>query len=185
MPYTPIDKIPLPSENGSNNSAVVGQALAQVEKLVDGEYLFDMSAGSVTVDDTKTTGNNAVNSRWTTTGELTASEELIAPARKWQRFVTNNCTGAFTVKVVLTPSGAGIVVAPGSTMWLRCDGATVATLPFIRILPPYTVATLPPGTAGMEVYCTDLTTPSYLGIPTGGGAVTAKVFFNGTVWVCA
>lgn len=47
----------------------------------------------------------------------------------------------------------------------------------------YTVATLPVGTIGDNAYVTDALTPTYLGIVIGGGAVTCKVFFNGTNWI--
>lgn len=51
-------------------------------------------------------------------------------------------------------------------------------------LQAYTVATLPAaGTAGRTAYVTDATAPTYLGVLTGGGAVKAPVFDNGTAWV--
>lgn len=49
----------------------------------------------------------------------------------------------------------------------------------------YIVATLPAGTAGQRAYVTDALAPTYLGALTGGGAVTAPVFYNGAAWVSA
>ena len=50
-------------------------------------------------------------------------------------------------------------------------------------LPGYTVATLPAGTIGMTAYVTDATAPTFMGTVVGGGAVVAKVFFDGTNWI--
>lgn len=47
----------------------------------------------------------------------------------------------------------------------------------------YTVATLPTGAQGDTAFCTDLTTPTYLGIAVGSGSVAAPVFFDGTNWI--
>lgn len=47
----------------------------------------------------------------------------------------------------------------------------------------FTVATLPVGVIGMVAYVTDATAPSYLGVVSGGGTVTCRVFYNGTSWV--
>lgn len=47
----------------------------------------------------------------------------------------------------------------------------------------YTVATLPAGTIGMRTYVTDASSPTFLGALSGGGAVKAPVFYNGTAWV--
>ena len=47
----------------------------------------------------------------------------------------------------------------------------------------YTVATLPTGEVGMQAYVTDATAPTYLATVSGGGAVTVKVFFDGTNWI--
>lgn len=49
----------------------------------------------------------------------------------------------------------------------------------------YTVATLPTGVIGKRAYVTDATAPTYLGVLTGGGAITCPVFYNGTAWVSA
>ncbi|MFZ2190089.1 MAG: hypothetical protein WAV48_04875 [Candidatus Magasanikiibacteriota bacterium] len=49
----------------------------------------------------------------------------------------------------------------------------------------YTVGTLPAGTIGMKAHVTDATAPTYLGALTGGGAVVAPVFYDGTTWLSA
>jgi hypothetical protein len=50
-------------------------------------------------------------------------------------------------------------------------------------LPGYTVATLPTGKIGYEAYVTDALAPVALANVVGGGAVTVKVFYNGTNWI--
>lgn len=37
---------------------------------------------------------------------------------------------------------------------------------------------------GSQAWVTDLTTPTWHGTLTGGGAVFGKVYYNGTAWVC-
>jgi hypothetical protein len=47
----------------------------------------------------------------------------------------------------------------------------------------YTVATLPTGVVGARAYVTDALAPTFLTALTGGGAITAPAFYNGTAWV--
>jgi hypothetical protein len=75
-------------------------------------------------------------------------------------------TDAVTVNSVGDTTIAGKVI-PGDTVRLK----------------GYTVATLPAGTQGDTCFCTDLLAPTYLGIAVGGGAVVAKVFFDGINWI--
>ena len=53
----------------------------------------------------------------------------------------------------------------------------------LRTATPYTVATLPTGSAGMRAYVTDAMVPTFMGTLTGGGAVVTPVFHNGTAWI--
>jgi hypothetical protein len=58
------------------------------------------------------------------------------------------------------------------------------SLTAVLALPVYTVATLPTGTLGARAAVSDATgSPAFLGTATGGGAVKAPVFHNGTTWV--
>ena len=50
-------------------------------------------------------------------------------------------------------------------------------------LPGYTVATLPTGKIGYCAYVTDALAPVALANVVGGGAVTVKVFYDGTNWI--
>jgi len=59
----------------------------------------------------------------------------------------------------------------------------VVTLNNVIKLNGYTVATLPVGVVGYECYVTDALAPAYNAIAVGGGAVTCKVFYNGTNWI--
>lgn len=84
-----------------------------------------------------------------------------------------NSTNYFTVAVGIP--GRVLFTAFGSNP--RFDFANPVRLP------GYTVATLPAGTTGMTAYVTDATTPTFMGVVVGGGAVVAKVFFNGVNWI--
>lgn len=81
----------------------------------------------------------------------------------------------------------GDVDALGTNGYMTVDnsGASPRTFMFKSTfgLYGYTVATLPAGTIGDTAYCTDLLLPTYLGVAVGGGAVVAKVFFNGANWI--
>lgn len=50
-------------------------------------------------------------------------------------------------------------------------------------LKQYTFATLPTPQTGMTACITDAAAPTYLAIATGGGAIVAPVFYDGTNWV--
>ena len=67
------------------------------------------------------------------------------------------------------------------------DGTTefYGNAEFTNFIPriTYTVATLPTGILGMTVYVTDLTTPTYLAVAVGGGAISSWATYNGTNWV--
>lgn len=59
----------------------------------------------------------------------------------------------------------------------------IAKFGSVITLKNYTVATLPTGVRGYECYVTDAVAPTYRGVVVGGGAVVAKVFFDGTNWL--
>lgn len=87
--------------------------------------------------------------------------------------------GLGTSAVVNTgTSGATIPLLNAANTWAL--GQTFTAPP---ILPGYTVATLPAGTAGMRAHVTDAAAPVFLTAVVGGGAVVTPVFYNGTAWV--
>lgn len=96
-----------------------------------------------------------------------STDTWAAGANRSSQFKIETIT-ANVVGTVLTGTAAGIVV----TGVVKTGGYTVAALPAA------------PGT-GARSYVTDqLTTCAALGAaPTGGGAVTCPVFYNGTAWV--
>lgn len=70
----------------------------------------------------------------------------------------------------------------------RGSGYTLTNLAFGEptVAKAYTVATLPTcaaGTKGFDATVTDATSPTYLGLLTGGGTVFTPVVCNGTAWV--
>lgn len=61
-------------------------------------------------------------------------------------------------------------------------GTNIISTATVR-LKGYTVGTLPAGVQGDCAFVTDATAPTFMGIAVGGGAVVAKVFYDGTNWI--
>jgi hypothetical protein len=96
--------------------------------------------------------------------------------------------GAVTmVRTYLPPDADGSLALMDNTGFgtFTADDITTPLLNSTGVvrLMGYTVATLPAGTQGDTAYCTDLTTPTYMAVAVGGGAVVGPVFFDGTNWV--
>lgn len=96
---------------------------------------------------------------------------------------TGTGTGTASSLIFQTPTTTGSGSGAQSLAERLKLNATAGTFSVPVILKGYTVATLPAGTVGMTAYVTDATTPTYLGVITGGGAVVCPVFYNGTAWV--
>jgi len=91
--------------------------------------------------------------------------------------------GAGSRDIGLLRSSAGVLkVTNGSSGFGDLSTGRLVADNVVR-LKGYTVATLPAGTIGDTAYCTDLLSPTFMGVATGGGAVVGKVFFNGTNWI--
>jgi hypothetical protein len=87
----------------------------------------------------------------------------------------------------LCSSGADIVTAPGDLSLINGDTDGNCVIFHFRALgmvaDVFTVATLPAaGTIGRKAMVSDATTPAFLAVLTGGGAVLTPVFDDGTVW---
>jgi hypothetical protein len=121
------EKLPVPGQ-GAGNNLVVGNALQYLDQMANATQDFSLASGDATVNDTETTSNTAHYGKWRTTGTLTANRELIAPSRKWRRWIENACSGAYTVKVVLVAAGAGVEVSAGTTVLLECDGTAITQI---------------------------------------------------------
>lgn len=88
-------------------------------------------------------------------------------------------SNAATVYIEGPATGTGIP-ANNYSLWVD-DG--VSKFDGVIRLRGYTVATLPTGVVGDVAYVTDALAPAYNTAVTGGGAVTIKVFYNGTNWM--
>lgn len=94
---------------------------------------------------------------------------------------TKTITDASTVRIDAAPT-AGTNATLTNTWALHVvAGASKFGGPIQ--LPGYTVATLPAGKVGYCAYVTDALAPVALANVVGGGAVTVKVFYDGTNWI--
>ena len=100
-------------------------------------------------------------------GTLNASSSMVYPAAG----IPNSTGSAWGSSYSVTGTGTNVVL----------DNKPTIKEPIIGT--GYTVATLPAGTIGMRTYVTDALAPTFLGALTGGGAIKAPVFHNGTAWV--
>jgi hypothetical protein len=102
-----------------------------------------------------------------TGGTLNASFSMVYPAAG----IPNSTGSAWGSSYSVTGTGTNVVL----------DNKPTIKEPIIGT--GFTVATLPAGTIGMRSYVTDAVAPTFLGALTGGGAIKAPVFHNGTAWV--
>jgi len=77
------------------------------------------------------------------------------------------------------------IMLPTVTTEIRVTAKTISGIYNIVVEPnsPYLVSTLPIGQLGDIAVVTDATTPTYLGVLTGGGTTITPVWHNGTIWV--
>lgn len=96
-------------------------------------------------------------------------------------YVTSPSDGKLMLQNNAQTTGALIDVTTNNVFkFFGTNGTTLAS-----ISAGYTVSTLPTALVGARAYVTDqLTTCAAIGVaPTGGGAVTCPVFYNGSAWV--
>lgn len=113
---------------GAGNDIAVGNSLESIDRILNETQDFALDSGNATVTDTPTSSNNSRYGKWRLTGTLTADRELIAPARKWRRWIENATSGSFTVTVVLEAGGSGVEIAAGTAALVECDGTAVTAL---------------------------------------------------------
>lgn len=117
-------------------------------------------------------GNNASNRPAFTVGIGTST----TPAGPWVAIIRKD---GFLVDF------SGLVTAPNmliAAIDTDTTGKVLITKEYLNRT--FTVATLPTPASGVAyATVTDATTPTYLGVLTGGGTVVCPVFYNGTAWV--
>jgi hypothetical protein len=144
--------------SGGFNNAVAGVNYAPPTS--GGSILYGNGAGGFS---NVTIGTNLSFSG----GTLNASSSMVYPAAG----IPNSTGSAWGSSYSVTGTGTNVVL----------DNKPTIKEPIIGT--GYTVATLPAGTIGMRTYVTDALAPTFLGALTGGGAIKAPVFYNGTAWV--
>jgi len=83
---------------------------------------------------------------------------------------------------VTSVTGLEQIPAVQNGVTVRLTAAQIAGLTPVGSI--YTVATLPASPIkGQSAFVSDATSPTFLGIVTGGGSTFTRVFFNGSNWV--
>lgn len=155
------------TEGGGGKEVLINEWLDQLSRVSAG-YLALSVAGAIDVTLTDTVGGQSSHAVFDFTGVLTASINVIYPAKSRLFVARNSTTGAFTLSLK-TPAGTGVIIPQGSAVLCWCDGAEVVRL-LDSLVASYTVAGVPAATAGRLGFITDET----------GGAVLA--FADGTNW---
>lgn len=104
----------------TNNNLSVG-----LTEAIAGSADVSFSSGTVTLTLTDVAASNAQvarNLRLNLTGTSGGAQNLVVPAIEKSYLVNNGCADAITIK---TPSGTGIAVAAGKTMWVYNNGTNV------------------------------------------------------------
>jgi len=165
------------SITGAGTAAISGFASASLGAISGTTGVFSTNAGSLTVGSAGGYGVLAgvggafslyINSSTRGGAGKTASGAAVLATDAPVYFTDSTTT---TIRAVISSTGLAVTGALSATTTSKTGG--------------YTVATLPAGVVGMHAYVTDATAPTYLGALTGGGAVTAPVFYNGAAWVSA
>lgn len=158
------------SPTGATSSAYASITFTGADAIVGGAIVTKGNGSSLIFSCGSTGSTNLVVKGGTnglTTGNVLQISGAIAGASPTISAIVGPGGSDANIDITLTPKGTGSVVA---TSPVKLQGYTVATLPTA-------------GVAGRIAYVTDATSPTYLGALTGGGAVTAPVFDNGTAWV--
>jgi hypothetical protein len=79
-----------------------------------------------------------------------------------------------------TALGTGTTLQTASTRLTISATAITGAIPFV--LPSYTVANLPTGSAGMRAFVTDSNATTFAAVVAGGGANGVPVYHDGTNW---
>lgn len=84
----------------------------------------DILTVTITSADVTLTANQCLATTIVLSGVLTGNYNLIFPTDARAYKIINNCTGAYYV-TVKTASGTGVVVNPGETLGVYCDGTNI------------------------------------------------------------
>lgn len=132
MPSTFTTSLRLVKQATGENSETWGDIFNQqfadlVDRAVAGYQVVSMSDANRTLTAANGANDESRNMLFRFDGTLTAAREVIVPTVSKLYFVRNNTAGGFGL-TVKTSSGSGIVVPPGASMALACDGTNVVSV---------------------------------------------------------
>lgn len=121
--FTPNKNFPVPTVGADFNNwgSELNTALAELDLALGGSVTVSV-AGSSNV--TLTT-DQSQNLLYSFTGALTANISVLFPATKGIYLLSNSATGAFTLTVGTTNSGATVLLPQGYFMTVFCDGTNI------------------------------------------------------------
>lgn len=119
-------------DNPTTWGTVANTVFSRMEEAIAGYSsisLASLGGAGYTLDDTQYVENTGTTAEshlaiLKATGTLTASENVILPARTKHTLFWNATSGAFTV-TVKTSGGTGVTVPQGYVQWIFCDGTNV------------------------------------------------------------
>lgn len=127
--YSTLLRITLPTtgELSGTWGATVNSGITQMlEQALAGRAVVAMTDADYTPTALNGVSDEARNMVMRFTGTLTAGRNIIIPAQSKLYIIENATTGGFAL-TLKTPSGTGVAVPAGSTLFLRCDGTNVVT----------------------------------------------------------
>ena len=156
--------------------------MTQSELMIAGATTTHMKAGARGGNSMAPAANSsAANVVFGTQGIVrNASGTHVLFANVAIKIITTTGSSTLTNSASLWIEGSGTGGTNNYAMWVA---AGISKFDGVIRTAAYTVATLPTGAAGDTAYVTDATALSYGNALTGGGAVRARVFHNGTAWV--
>lgn len=105
-----------------------------------------------------------------------------------------NSTGTVTSVSVVNANGvSGSVATPSTTPAITLSLGSITPTAVIAsgsisagtvvVTNRYSVTSLPVSVTGARAYVTDASSPTFLGLLTGGGTTKTPVFYNGSAWI--
>lgn len=188
-------------ENSSTWGTKANTVFSEIEKSVAGSTAITLTDSDVTLSDTDFSANQARNMVLSLSGTLTASVNVIVPARTKPYMIVNNCTQstAFTFTVtVKTASGTGVLAPTGGRpFWVYSDGTNVISpqvaLPYCAISEETevslastnnkTILAFASGAIEADPYSMANAGTNVITVPTGAELVqiSCNAFFTGTI----
>lgn len=128
MASTYTNSLRLEIQAAGENNTTWGQKASTVFQLLEAAITDYQSISISDANYTLTTNNGSTDEARSAfikiTGSLSAQRNIIVPTQKKLWLFTNGTTGSQNIQVK-TSAGTGIVIGPGLTRWVACDGTNV------------------------------------------------------------